>query len=219
MADREIRTGADMVDTLAFILAKHDGDRTHHRLELPDYGRYDLASWFGQLGFKVGAEVGVQKGKFARVICMKNPGVKLYAIDPWRPYADIPCDQEEMDAFETQTRERLEPYKTVIMKMTSLEAADMIEDGSLDFVYLDGQHDFINVTQDLHAWSPKVRSGGIIAGHDFLKPRRPTGNLHVAYVVNAWTEAFFIDPWFRLGNSHTSDRVRDGYRSYFWVKP
>ena len=207
------------VDALEFILAKYEGDKTYGRLELPEYGRHDLANWFGQLGFKVGAEVGVQSGRFSEVICKKNPGVKLYAIDPWTPYADITSNQEEIDAFEAETRTRLEPYKSEIMKMTSLEAADRIEDDSLDFVYIDGNHDFINVTQDLHAWSPKVRSGGIISGHDCLKMRNSTSNLHVAHVVNAWTQAFFIDPWFRLGTFKTCDTVKDGYRSYFWVKP
>jgi hypothetical protein len=51
--------------------------------------------------------------------------------------------------------------------MLSAEAATMFENGSLDFVYLDADHCFESVWQDLSVWYPKVRIGGILAGHDF----------------------------------------------------
>ena len=41
---------------------------------------------YAELGLKVGAEIGVDRGLFAADICKANPGVKLYGIDPWRDY-------------------------------------------------------------------------------------------------------------------------------------
>lgn len=49
----------------------------------------------------------------------------------------------------------------------SLRAAKLFEDASLDFVFLDAAHDFTSVTEDLHAWWPKIRVGGTLAGHDY----------------------------------------------------
>ena len=51
--------------------------------------------------------------------------------------------------------------------MTSLEAAPLIPDHSLDFAYVDARHDYASVLEDLEAWFPKVKPGGILAGHDY----------------------------------------------------
>jgi predicted O-methyltransferase YrrM len=63
--------------------------------------------------------------------------------------------------------------------MLSAEAATMFENGSLDFVYLDADHSFESAWQDLSVWYPKVRIGGILAGHDFLDGELPEGNFGV----------------------------------------
>merc|ERR1712217_308009 len=52
------------------------------------------------------------------------------------------------------------------LEMDSVEAADEFEDHSLDFVYIDAEHND-RVALDLKAWEPKLRKGGILAGHDF----------------------------------------------------
>jgi hypothetical protein len=53
------------------------------------------------------------------------------------------------------------------LRMTSLEASLLYEDNSLDFVLLDAAHDRVNVSIDIKAWLPKVKSGGILAGDDY----------------------------------------------------
>ena len=58
--------------------------------------------------------------------------------------------------------------KAIFMRNSSLDAAETVEDESVDFVYLDARHDYCGVTEDLVAWYPKLRKGGILAGHDFL---------------------------------------------------
>ena len=59
--------------------------------------------------------------------------------------------------------------------MLSVEAASLFENGSFDFVYLDADHSFESVWQDLSVWYPKIRIGGILAGHDFLDGELPEG--------------------------------------------
>lgn len=49
----------------------------------------------------------------------------------------------------------------------STEAAAMFADRSLDFVFIDGSHEYQDILADLQAWHPKVKEGGVIAGHDY----------------------------------------------------
>ena len=53
------------------------------------------------------------------------------------------------------------------MKKSSVEAAPELEDGSLDFVFIDANHSYDAVKNDIIAWAPKVRSGGVLCGHDY----------------------------------------------------
>lgn len=55
------------------------------------------------------------------------------------------------------------------LQITSKEASTLFDDESLDFVFLDAEHLYDNVMEDLNLWYPKVRKGGIIAGHDYYQ--------------------------------------------------
>lgn len=161
------------------------------------------------LGFKVGAEVGVERGLYSEILCQKIPGLKLYSIDSWQFYSGYRThvSQEELDGFYVDTHERLDPYGVTIMREFSTEAAKRFEDGSLDFVYIDSNHDFLHVTEDIAAWSPKVRPGGIVSGHDY----RHRNGCHVKDVVQAWAYCYSIRPWFVMANDRSP--------SWFWVVP
>lgn len=58
--------------------------------------------------------------------------------------------------------------KLVVFRHFSKDAARLIPDGELDYVYLDARHDYEGVMGDLERYYPKVRTGGILAGHDFV---------------------------------------------------
>ena len=67
------------MDTLAYILNKYNLNGARRLpVEIPDTGRDTLAAIFGELGFKVGVEIGTERGKYAEVLCKSNPGVQLY---------------------------------------------------------------------------------------------------------------------------------------------
>ena len=56
----------------------------------------------------------------------------------------------------------------MIWRLTSKEAEGLVSDASLDFCYIDGDHSYQGVVQDLDLWYPKIRSGRVLAGHDFI---------------------------------------------------
>jgi predicted O-methyltransferase YrrM len=57
--------------------------------------------------------------------------------------------------------------------MLSTQAAQRFEDNSIDAVIIDADHQYVSVREDLAAWVPKVKRGGIVAGDDFRNPSWP----------------------------------------------
>lgn len=64
-----------------------------------------------------------------------------------------------------------------------IAAMPSIPDGSLDFVYIDGNHSEEYVRQDIRLWWPKVKIGGMLAGHDILgcNPKADSGIQSAVY--------------------------------------
>jgi hypothetical protein len=190
--------------------------------EIPDCGRNDLPQFFIDMGYKVGAEIGTYRGSFAEKIC--RAGLKLYCVDPWEYFSDYTRKdkeefQKEINEYYEQAKKVLAPYSATIIKKTSMEALIDIPDESLDFVYIDGNHSFKFVVEDIYEWSKKVKKGGVISGHDYVHMKLSYEDLHVKYVLPAYTKAYNIYPWYVLGRNHANDgEIRDKVRSWFWIK-
>jgi hypothetical protein len=129
--------------------------------------RIELIKQFTPMGFKVGAEVGVLEGSFSRAICRYNPDIKLYAIDGWEILENGHKRFDRQVWTYNRAVRKLEPYNVTIIKDFSVNASKQFEDGSLDFVYIDADHTYKAVNEDIAAWAPKVRAGGVVAGHDY----------------------------------------------------
>lgn len=191
--------------------------------EIPDCSRDDLPVFLKEMGFTVGAEIGVDKGEFSEKFC--KAGLKLYAIDPWK-YDDDYTDsrtQERLDYLYEHTKRVLSPFPDVeIIRKTSMDAVKDFANDSLDFVYIDGNHQLKYVIEDLVEWSKKLKRGGIICGHDYIytNPRTVAGICHVISAVNAYTQAYKIENWYLLGRKNPlPNEKRDKWRSWMWIKP
>lgn len=166
--------------------------------------RVDISRLMGELGcFKYGAEIGVREGRHAKVLFDNIPELKLVGVDPWTPYRRH--SQERQDQCYQNTLTRLAGRDIQIIKKTSVEASKDIEDGSLDFVYIDGFHDFDWVMTDLILWVPKVRPGGIVSGHDYYYFFKSG----VVQAVDAYVKAHNITEWYI---------TKEKECSFFWVR-
>jgi hypothetical protein len=166
--------------------------------------RLDLYLIMAEAGFITGAEIGVGRGKNAGQICKLVSGVKLFCIDPWEPYWRRRKKEHQEESFQAATK-FLKNYDAEIIRKRSLDAVADFEDSSLDFIYIDGNHEFDHIMSELIAWTPKVKIGGIVSGHDYA-PRYRFG---VMEAVNAYTRAHNIGFWYL-----TDER----WATFFWVR-
>ena len=92
-------------------------------------------------------------------------------MDAWQVYRGYRdhVTQEKLDNFYKATLYRLAPYDIEVIREFSLNAIAQISDNSLDFVYIDGNHELPYVINDIIEWSKKVRKGGIVSGHDYYQ--------------------------------------------------
>jgi hypothetical protein len=197
-------------------------NRKPYPIEIPNAGRNDLAKFMGDMGLNQGAEIGVHLGLFSKVLCESNLKLQLHCVDPWRAYTGYVdySDSDKLNRAFAYARKLLQGHSVHFLRMSSRAALEQFKDGSLDFVYIDGNHELSHVVFDLVHWSKKVRSGGIIAGHDYKQPVNAHNGTHVIEGVQAVVSAYSINPWFVLGTKmETFGQTREAIRSFFWVKP
>jgi len=158
----------------------------------------DLPIIFKELGFNKGAEIGVLRGDYSEILCQSNPDLKLFSIDAWEFYPvwkNFRRARHYPPIYE-EAKNRLSHYpNNQIIKKWSIDAVKDFEDNSLDFVFIDADHRYDSVITDITEWSKKVRSGGIVSGHDY----GVKGNfVQVTKAVNNWTKEHHLDTWFIL---------------------
>ena len=180
-------------------------------------GRNDLPAFCREHGYTKGAEIGVWKGAFSAKFCEANPKLHMLCVDPWQSYpawldTKNLMDPEKAARFMEDSYalavERLASLNCTIDRRFSADAVRDVPDHSLDFVYVDSNHVYDAVLQDLTLWAPKVRSGGFVAGHDYRAfTNKPT--IHVIEAVQTYTKAHAIDPWYVL--------IGDKTPSFLWV--
>jgi predicted O-methyltransferase YrrM len=165
----------------------------------------DFSKLIRSKGYKVGAEIGVARGFYSKWICYYNPDLKLYCIDPWLAYCDdySATTQETQEANFIKAKERLAEFNCQFIRENSRDASELFKDGSLDFVFIDADHRFEHVVEDINLWEKKIRPGGIVSGHDYNIPQ-------VQYAVDGWVKSKNIKEIFVM--------TVDKGKSWFWMK-
>jgi predicted O-methyltransferase YrrM len=108
-------------------------------------------------------EIGSWIGESAVVLA--GAAVKLICVDPWEDYLGA----KGSDVYAEFLRRTKTLSNITSIGLPSIAAAKQFDSGQLDAVYIDGLHDYDSVKQDIIIWRPKLKPGGVLAGHDYGK--------------------------------------------------
>ncbi|NOS67615.1 MAG: hypothetical protein HOO67_04605 [Candidatus Peribacteraceae bacterium] len=206
---------------------------------LPLTDRADLGLLLKELHLNGdGVEIGVLNGYYSELLLTRSNLRTLHSVDPWKAFDTDAYDdkhnspQQEQDDRYRFTQDRLKKFgsRSKIHRMMSAEAAKKFENNSLDFVYIDANHSYEAVKEDLELWWPKVRPGGVIAGHDYLDGQIPEGDFGVKSAVDEFmhkhNQPFSVIPvmwptWYAvkksLGGTCIATVLNDPFVEYFCV--
>jgi predicted O-methyltransferase YrrM len=119
-------------------------------------------------------EIGSYCGASSSIIATKFINSNINCVDPWSPYTED-CSIIDLAKQELELKEAEMLFDIVVSKntnikknkMSSVEYCQLILNSSIDFIYIDGNHQYSSVKEDILTWLPKIKVGGIIAGHDY----------------------------------------------------
>ena len=134
-------------------------------------------------------EIGVQRGDFAIKLLQASCIKKLFLIDSWqyiKDYHDIANvhNDTQQQIYSDVCNKFKDNNKVEIIKDFSIEASHRFEDNFFDFIYLDADHSYEGVKNDLLHWFPKLKKTGILSGHDYLDGTIDAGNFGVKSAVD-----------------------------------
>lgn len=126
-------------------------------------------------------EVGTHRGVFAYAFLNCWHGGELYCVDHWESgyHPDDPAALGNREEDLEETRRVLKRFsdegRVHIIRQPSQIAVKEFEDESLDLVYIDSDHRDVEVLHEMERWWPKIRPGGMMAGHDYICPGEKEG--------------------------------------------
>lgn len=159
-------------------------------------------------------EVGTHRAAFAVEFLRAWKGKTLWCVDPWddsdKDYIARQLGamnkgisrEDDMAATIETLRSHIDSGLVKIDRCRSIKSAKTFADDCLDFVYIDAN--YWHVMPDLMAWWPKVKSGGLLAGHDFVSPGEKLGGWgqNVQPAVLRFAEAQGVDVWLVVEESN-----------------
>lgn len=161
---------------------------------------------------KFGCEIGVNQGTTTSFLLKKLLTIeRYYAVDPWQYYKMYDGKKFEgtvkgkktwmqvMKKFLTDTL----PYsnRILIMRMFSTDAVKFFDDEYFDWVYIDANHKYKYIKENLHLWTPKVKVGGLITGHDYGNKKEKIRDWGITKAVNEFVKKNNFD--LKLGDRCT----------------
>lgn len=169
-------------------------------VRIPKLNRKRLMDLYGEHGLTNGAEIGVDRGHFSEYMLKYIPDSHIISVDPWR------WKLRGESRYSSSVR-RLTPFgeRSVIIRKDSMDAVWEIPEESLDFVYIDGNHEFDYVMSDLIWWAKRVKYGGMVSGHDYYRFRGGG----VVPAVDVYTREHGISRWFLTDEKEAT---------FFWMR-
>ena len=135
--------------------------------------RYEFAKYLKENDYRMGIEIGSYKGLYSKYLLDNWKGY-LYMVDVWKKlpdseYVDM-SNQENPKEIILDVFDNLSGYedRTTLIRAESNAASYLFKDEYFDFIYIDANHKYSYVMRDIKIWYPKLKPGGVLAGHDWI---------------------------------------------------
>ena len=132
--------------------------------------RDDISKLLISMDAKQVCEVGVLRGaglKRLSVPCVET----VYGVDQWAPYGEN-SNYDLVKCYEQARKVAAKLGNIQLVTAPSIGASEIFSDGFFDLVYVDANHFYEPMCDDLRSWWPKVRVGGVFSGHDYVEKSR-----------------------------------------------
>jgi hypothetical protein len=126
-----------------------------------------------QIDGGIGVEVGTFKGEYSKEIIKRFNGT-LFMVDVWNELSNEYIDASNHKNFKNgvygECINNIKGFedRAIMIRSNSKIASNFFKNDSLDFVYIDANHAYDFVKEDINLWYPKVKSGGYVMGHDYI---------------------------------------------------
>ena len=166
--------------------------------------------------FDLVVELGTRFGESTISLNSNSIIKRLVTIDPYLRYEDYKGD----GGWNTATDETYERTKRLLSSFSNIEmvramssdAVDIFEDNSIDFIFVDGNHTYQYILEDLELYYPKVKSGGTLCGDDYFMEAGAYGKKMVQEAVNEFAEKYSLE-------LHTQGFHRGYAKNWTLIKP
>lgn len=131
-----------------------------------------LAEQVSKKGWTRGVEVGVKEGRTIGHLLHTCPELHMIGVDLWGLPDGIENPEDytgwDFPALKRQAESRVRPYgdRAELWHMSSREAAEKARGMDFDFVFIDANHGYEGVLEDIRLWMPFIKPGGYLVGHD-----------------------------------------------------
>jgi len=159
---------------------------------------------------RIGVEVGLWKADFAKFMLERDKSLHWIGVDPYFEYGKRRRKQKDWNSIHQRVIDKMKPFgdRFTLIRKPSHQGAFDIPD-NVDFVFIDGNHDYDVVINDILLYEKKVRQGGIVSGHDYFAPKR--GKTRVVQKA--------VDDCVRLLNTKLNVTNRfDPCGVFWWIK-
>ncbi len=178
--------------------------------------RDEFGYLFNRLGLSGrGIEIGVQKGEYSQTLRSTWNGNELYLVDFWRynpDYDDIAnlSDDKQKELYLSVVKKFADDISVQIIRKDSIAASKQFPDEFFDWIYIDADHSLEGCTKDLNTWFPKLKPGGVLAGHDYLDGKFYFGNFGVKSAVDSFIKKI---------NTKLYITEEANFKSWYFIKP
>jgi hypothetical protein len=152
--------------------------------------REDLKNFFINKKIRI-AEIGVEYGGYTDTYYNENFEINL--IDMWETEGNDYYFSKRIGQVEEGYNKILQKYENKtnvkIIKMKSVEASKLYDNEYFDWIYIDADHSYEGVKDDIVNWWPKLKKGGLLSGHDY-NPSENDPNFKMYGVKKAVDEIF-----------------------------